>query len=768
MRRTVLGPLLLFALFGVYYTFPPQGGDQRPHISYIAEADRALSEGQFPLRVSPMVAGKERLPLFQFYGNFPYTLTSFLMRIPFTDVDPYEAWKLVVFLSVTCAGFYTYRVGLILTRQVWPSLLAGAVFVAAPYLSTDFRARFAFPEAVSMCLLPAVLYYALRTFVTRRWGPVIAGGVAWALLALSHNITYLYGSTLIALMFLSFASLDWRKYVRRMTRVGLSYALGVVLVLWFIVPQLKLLQYIPIAVANASGSPIWTKIWSPMYSVLSPVLTISPEAAATPAMGVQVGAPILVVVALSTVLVVRALLVSLRGRGRRRRGLSRPGARLVAALVAQWVLSFFILWSPVDFWAYVPKLFYNLQILYRMLMFIVLWGSVLTALALAAWWPRRVGGMPAAVAWPCLVLVAIAAMPFQGWKLLPLPSRAVRELVASPEIFAGVVYRPLPEKIAPFRLTVPPDATLMTRTETATRFQWGLKSRMRFDAPTRYVFQLPILFYPGGVMEVRDNGHKVRPHNMGHIDGYLAILCRPGAHALNVRFIGVKWANRISGVAWLAVTFVAVAALAIRVDRTLYAHYSRRLAARGRKDAARTGSRAQPAFPVWAAPAGAAVLIVPMASMAGYVKWRRAAVARAVGQLTVSSEAHYDVKAINAFDGDTTTVWAAATSHPGWLINVPPEPRLVSAVELEPREADRLAAWHQVEVVLYSGGDVVSEQKFSLPDAARERLQVLKLDKPAVADKIELRFAEPVLLMLSGGTIDPNSAYPGYREIRFR
>jgi hypothetical protein len=768
VRRTVLGPLLLFSLFGVYYTIPPQGGDQVPHLSCIVEADRAMREGQFPLRVAPTVGYQARVPIFQFYGNFPYTLAALLMRIPLADVDAYEAWKLLVFLSVTCGGFYAYRCGLVLTRQVWPSLIAGAVFVASPYLSTDFRARFAFTEAVSLCLLPVVVYYSLRAFVTRRRGPVVAGGVAWALVALTHNITYLYGSALIALMFLLLASRDWRKYVRRMTRVGLAYALGLVLVLWFIVPQVKLLKYIQIAIQNTEESPLWTKKWAPLYALLSPVLTTSPAAAQTPAMGLQVGAPVMAVVVLSAVLVVRSLFSRFRG-AHRASGLGRPGAALAAALLAVWALSFFILWSPVDFWRYVPRIFYNLQILYRMLMFVVLWGSLLAAVALSAWWRRRPGGMPAAAGWACLLGVAVAGMPFQGWTLPEMPRHVLTKLQTYPEIFAESFYRPLPEKIAEFRLAVPPGAKMMGAAETAARGQSGPRSRLRFDAPALQVVQFPFVFYPEGVMDVRDSGHKVRPRNSGHVDGYLAVVAQSGHHSFSVRFVGVRWANWVSGVAWLAVTAASLGALTMTADRALYAHYSRRLARQ--HSWAMPGpaeSTAAPVLPVRAALVGAAVLIVPLVAMKGYVEWQRNAVARAVGKLSVSDAANFDVQAINAFDGDPTTVWAAFTAQPAWLVNEFPRPRRVSVVELEPREADRLGGWYEVDVLLHSGGNVVSRQHFSIRDADRQRLQVLKLDHPAVADKVELKFADPVLETFSGTAVDIKVSYPGYREIRFR
>jgi hypothetical protein len=758
----------VFALFGVYYTIPPQGGDVVPHLSCIVEADRAMAEGQFPLRVAPTVSYLARVPIFQFYGNFPYTLAALLMRIPLADVDPYDAWKLIVFLSVTGAGFYTYRCGLVLTRQLWPSLVAGAVFVASPYLSTDFRARFAFTEAVSLCLLPVVVYYSLRAFVTRRRTPVVAGGVAWALVGLTHNITYLYGSALVALMFLLLVSCDWRKYVRRMTRVGLAWALGLVLVLWFIVPQVKLLKYIQIAADNTKESPLWTKKWAPLYVLLSPVLTTSPEGAQTPGMGMQVGVPILGAVVLAALLVGRSLLAATRG-GQRRRGLARPGAGVTAALLAVWAVSFFVMWSPVDFWPYVPKVFYNLQILYRMLMFIILWGSLLAAVSLAACWTRQAGGMPAWAGWAGLLAVAVAAMPFQGWTLPAFPRHVLTKLSKYPEIFAESFYRPMPETIARYSLEVPPDAKPMGPAEAAARGTLGPRSRLRFDAPTSQVIQFPFVFYPEGVLDVRDSGHKFRPQNIGHLNGYLAVVVPPGRHSISIRFVGVRWANWASGVAWLAVTGLAVGALTLSTDRALYAHYARRLARQHSwVPPVPARSAAAPVFPVRWALVAAAVLIVPLVAMKGYVEWRKWAVVQAVGKLTVSDAANFDVQPINAFDGDPGTVWAAFTADPAWLVNEFPRPRRVSVVELEPREADHLCGWFEVDVLLYSGGNVVSRQHFSIRDADRQRLQVLKLDNPAVADKVELRFADPVLETFSGTPVDIRVAYPGYREIRFR
>ncbi|HZN66092.1 MAG TPA: hypothetical protein VFB66_12425, partial [Tepidisphaeraceae bacterium] len=457
MRRTLLGPLALFALFGWFYTLPPQGGDRPYHLSYVLDARAALDEGQFPLRVSPRAMDGQRYPTFQFYGNFPYTAAAAFTYLP--RIDAYEAWKIVTGLTVTLAGFYTYRCSLALTRQTWPSVIAGLVFVAAPYLSTDVRARFAYTEAVSFCLLPAVLFYSLRAFVAPRWGAVVKGGVAWALVALSHNITYLYGSLLICLFFLTFFSFRLPKYVRRMVRVGACYAVGLLLSLWYLVPQIVSLDYLAITAMN-QVSPLWSKMWAPLDVLVSPVLKVPDAPGSTPFVGLQVGWTIFAAALLSLVLIVS-------GRRGVRRGLQ---VRLLLALA----LAFFIVWSPVDFWKYVPKLFYNLQMTYRVLMFVVLWGAVLAGVALASMFRRRAGGMRPTLGLLLVLLVGISAMPHTVWDRLRFRSAWLEALQAKPDFGPGMsMYLPLKERLAAWQLEVPTGVRVLSAGDVGESVQLG-------------------------------------------------------------------------------------------------------------------------------------------------------------------------------------------------------------------------------------------------------------------------------------------------------
>ena len=138
---------------------------------------------------------------------------------------------------------------------------------------------------------------------------------------------------------------------------------------------------------RSSKRVLWpaTTAWAPLYALLSPVLTVAPEAKNSPYLGVQVGWPILAAALLALLHVIRSMVPRPAARVSAR-SLRTPGAWMMTRLLVALSFAFFIVWSPVDFWRYVPRLFYNLQITYRILMFVILWGSVLAGMALAAFW----------------------------------------------------------------------------------------------------------------------------------------------------------------------------------------------------------------------------------------------------------------------------------------------------------------------------------------------------------------------------------------------
>ncbi len=368
-----LGPALLYLLVavGMLYPFWPStfrgAGDLSSVVGTIVEAGRALGEGQFPLRVTPTQHAGTRYAFFQFYGNFPYTATGVLSHVV-PGGNPYTVWKVTTVLSLASGGFYVWKLCRRLTRRNLPSVVAGVVFVSAPYMFADFVGRGAFSELVAFNLLPAVFYHAWRAFTSPGLGHVCRSAVAWALLGLSHNITYLYAVTFIGLWFLSYASAN-RRYVWRLGRVMVAGVIHGTLVLWYLVPQIMLMK--SLTIGTQSQDPIQWSHLTTLGSLLSPVAyVVKLNEAITPYLTLQVGVPVLLCAVLATAAAFMPRL------GWRRRGLLIRG---VLFFIAAFVMS----WSPIDVWKPLPEVYQFVQFPYRILMFVVLFGVVAGAAALA-------------------------------------------------------------------------------------------------------------------------------------------------------------------------------------------------------------------------------------------------------------------------------------------------------------------------------------------------------------------------------------------------
>jgi hypothetical protein len=427
-RQTAAGALLLYTALALAMmaplapeALPAMGADDTAnHISGVIEARNALAEGQFPIRVPPHQNHQERYPLYQFYGNFPYTACGAVYLI--VPANPYDVWKGFLVVCLVGGAFFTYRLGRTLTRQALPGVAAGVVFVTAPYLLTDIHGRSAFTELVSLTLLPAVFYFTWRAFAGRGGAAVLGCGIAWALLALTHNVTFLYASLLVGLFFLSFLG-PWRRLPRRWLGVGAGYGLGLLLCAWYLAAQQAM---VPNLCQNLLG-PVGHCRWlTPLGVLLAPspalpdhvpsLYIFNPEH-----FGLQIGWPILAAAALA-----------LSGL---RQARSHFGGRraVLARLLALFALAALLVWTPVDFWPYIPGPLAYVQFSYRLLMFVVLFGSVLAAYALVLGLEGRMRPIHLAVV---VIAAGCCAAPYLGPHRRD-PALAVEKEIASPNVGRG-------------------------------------------------------------------------------------------------------------------------------------------------------------------------------------------------------------------------------------------------------------------------------------------------------------------------------------------
>jgi hypothetical protein len=558
--------LLLYVLIALAMLWPYRkpdfrlAGDLNFVLGFITESRNALKEGQFPIRVAPKQWEKMRFPLFQYYGNFPYTVTGFIAR--FVGDNPYTAWKITMLLTFVGGAIGAEKLAYVLTRRRDVAVIAAMVFLIAPYQFTDMNARGALSEQVAFNLLPAAFYLSYRAFLSRRKRYVLACAVAWTLIGLTHNIAYVYGVLFMGLLFLSYLRWDGRS-LQRIGRLAAAGAVHAVLILWYFIPQLVTLKVL--VIGSHPFDPYLYADLAPLYVLLSPRLTATPAASTAPGLGLQVGWPILAGVLLTLVT------VAFRGRA----GFRRATALRLMVLFAG---CFCLAWSPFDFWKHLPSMLWFVQFPYRMLIFVVLFGSMLAAIGLSAWFPRRI---PLAAVGLIAALLAASTVPFIPPDAKVWPMYVQQQMIA-PDIGAAPLdaYLVSPKAVAQTSwLTVDfsrvewqhvLDTIANQRSDPA--LKGGRvpvaadKRQVRFTRTVRYAFtapgpvmlELPVFYYPH-VLAVQDNGKKIKYGNVGH---FLAVKLPPGQHRITVRYVGIGWANLVSALAWSVVALIAVIAAA--------------------------------------------------------------------------------------------------------------------------------------------------------------------------------------------------------------
>ena len=402
--RSPAGPLLLylFLALAMMYPFFPAGfrgvGDLYAVVGSTVEAKNALLEGQFPIRVPPNQLDDTRYPIFQFYGNFPYTLSGIIHLI--LPANVYAAWKVTAVLMLVFGAYYAYRFAHQLTRRAVAATVAGAVFMTSPYMFADLGARGAYTEFVAFNLMPAVMFYAWRAFVSPKLRYIFLSAILWALLGLSHNISYLYGVLFGGLFFLSMIRFD-SKYFRRLLRVTAAGVLSVAMVLYYVVPQFTVLNDLMIKVGKPN--PNYWAFLTTLKNLLSPVAYTDPQSS-TANLTLQVGLPLLVLVPLALVS------IPFQRRSRHR--------WMILRLFVLFALAFFIVWTPFNFWDDVPELLLFAQFPYRILLFLVVFGAALSAYGAAFVGGRR-------LEWADLgkgrwvVIATLALVGFAGLTYIP-------------------------------------------------------------------------------------------------------------------------------------------------------------------------------------------------------------------------------------------------------------------------------------------------------------------------------------------------------------
>lgn len=402
--------------------------DAITNVSHTVQARLALEEGQFPIRVAPWQHNGWRYPVFQFYGQFVYTLSGLLYKYV-TPTNPYLACLIVLWLALTVSGFFIYRSSFLLTRSTPAAILAGASYMAAPYFLVNIHARGAFAEAVAQGVVTVVLYCVIRYYLKPTFGYVLLGGVAWFVLATTHTITFIYSSLFIGLFVLILTILK-RNTWKRIIGISISYGLGWLLALYFLAPVVLSAN---LQIRDYMGNPYHTNWITLLPTLLQPV-SLPPEPApgihslnslkdGTPNLHVAVGWVMLI--AWSTVIYYYFLRKSWSTKIQQTR-------YFVAPLLGLFALAFFITWSPFNFWQFLPQTLWVTQFTYRIMTQVMWTGALLCAYAIVLLFRGRLEGRHIVLG---LLLINMASSSYLP--RLPSSSITMANLVKEPDLGYG-------------------------------------------------------------------------------------------------------------------------------------------------------------------------------------------------------------------------------------------------------------------------------------------------------------------------------------------
>lgn len=502
------------------------------HINFIQQAQKAISEGQFPIRIAPYMNWGYRYALFQFYSPFPYTIAGLIVKF-ITPDNAFLAYRLMVLGALFISAIYIFRISYCLTKNIRPSFLAGIVYMTSPYFIINIHARSAWTEVIAQGLLPLVFFYTIKIFFTKKQKYIIAAVLGWCMLCTTHLITFIY-SILFVVLFILVISFPYKKDLLKIFLTLIPVPIAALLSWYYLQPSI----FYPLMLKNTSISSPFGSIWlTPIFTLLSPV-SIPPEpqpgvlSANTPGLHTAIGWIIL--------LAVGYILFTIIKHNENWR--ISNNKKIIISLLVMFFISFFIVWSPVDFWKFIPSVFYVAQFTYRFMTYTMLSGAILTAFAIVYLFDHK----EIKDIW-VLIGILLIVMSHASW--LNIQNMAPIQVKSAMDTFAfqdNYQYQPST------------DAEIKTpdyNVDYSQPFCNQVKQVMecQFNLRKGGLVQIPHYYYPG-LLNVQLNNNDsdyFLSYDKKTKQPLMAMNLSQGKNLVTIKFTGSSVANLISLITWI-------------------------------------------------------------------------------------------------------------------------------------------------------------------------------------------------------------------------
>ena len=248
MRRSPLILLLLLTAFA-WVPLLASGYFMRAHdaghsLFWLVEFDAAIRDGFLYPRWAPDHALGYGYPLWIFYAPLAFYVAEFFHLIGFGIA---AAMKMTWAVAFILSGVTMYR----FARKLWgpgPGLIAGLLYVYAPYHLVNIYVRAALAEFFAFALFPWVLqsFWELLEEGGRR--KLAIAGLSFGLVLLTHSVTVIFFPPVLVLLVLYWLLLRWRRtgelpWRSTLEALGAGVA-GIALAAIFLLPALTEGRYI--------------------------------------------------------------------------------------------------------------------------------------------------------------------------------------------------------------------------------------------------------------------------------------------------------------------------------------------------------------------------------------------------------------------------------------------------------------------------------------------------------------------------------------------
>jgi hypothetical protein len=363
-------------------THIPAMWDVVNHLAAIVQAKMALAEHQWFLRTTPSGHYSSfRYPFFQFYSPTSYTIAGWINRWVIPE-NPFVAFKCTLWIALFFGGVYIYRLSVWLLRSRSIALLSAMVYLMAPYQIIIVNYMGAFNEVIALGLIPIVIYYTLQCYYRPfHRGNILSTAFVWYLLLTVHFVTFVYFSIFFAIFLLILSKNPFRK-LKELGGVAVSYVFGSMLAMWYLAPIVLYTKYLFVyfGIFDKKAPELYASF---LTNLLSPIAIFSPGVVSGTQSSLidritmihpSVGLPILMAVFFSGYLIIYKK--------------ENKNLLLLTPLFFVFLIVFFAVWSPIDFWQWLPHPLVIMQYSWRLLGQTLWIGALLFSYALYWLFPK--------------------------------------------------------------------------------------------------------------------------------------------------------------------------------------------------------------------------------------------------------------------------------------------------------------------------------------------------------------------------------------------